>query len=120
VKSRPDTADVQQGRVIASHGRDAVVLDESGRQTPCRLQGRRLAVVCGDRVRWILASTEGATGLITEVLPRTALLARINQRGESEAVAAMLSQRMAVVAPMPGRDVGGWGRWRGGGGWGGG
>jgi ribosome biogenesis GTPase len=106
VKSRRDTADVQQGRVIASHGRDAVVLDDAGRQTPCRLQGRRLAVVCGDRVRWIPASTEGATGLITEVLPRSTLLARIDQRGESEAVAANLSQLIAVVAPMLVPDFG--------------
>ncbi|MDP9197793.1 MAG: ribosome small subunit-dependent GTPase A [Pseudomonadota bacterium] len=106
MKRRPDTVDVQQGRVIASHGRDAVVLDESGRQIPCRLQGRRLAVVCGDHVRWILSSTEGATGLITEVLPRATLLARINQRGESEAVAANLSQLITVVAPMPVPDFG--------------
>jgi ribosome biogenesis GTPase len=106
VTSRTDAADVQQGRVIASHGRDAVVLDDSGRQTPCRLQGRRLAVVCGDRVRWKLASTEGATGLVTAVLPRSTLLARINQRGESEAVAANLSQLITVVAPMPVPDFG--------------
>lgn len=106
MKCRTDAADVQHGRVIASHGRDAVVVDDSGRQTPCRLQGRRLAVVCGDRVRWIRASTEGATGLITEVLPRSTLLARINQRGESEAVAANLSQLITVVAPMPVPDFG--------------
>jgi len=106
VKSRTDAADLQHGRVIASHGRDAVVLDDSGRQMQCRLQGRRLAVVCGDRVRWILASTEGATGLIREVLPRSTVLARINQRGESEAVAANLSQLITVVAPMPVPDFG--------------
>jgi ribosome biogenesis GTPase len=106
VKIRADAATEQDGRVIASHGRDAVVLDRTGCRTPCRLQGRRLAVVCGDRVRWILASTEGAMGLITGVLPRSTVLARISQRGEAEAVAANLSQLITVVAPMPVPDFG--------------
>jgi ribosome biogenesis GTPase len=106
MKIAPDAAAAHDGRVIASHGRDAVVLDDSGRETPCRLQGRRLAVVCGDRVRWILSSTEGATGLITDVLPRTTVLARINQRGEAEPVAANLTQLITVVAPVPAPDFG--------------
>ena len=38
------------GRVVSSHGRDAVVEDAEGRRVHCRLQGRRQAAVCGDRV----------------------------------------------------------------------
>jgi ribosome biogenesis GTPase len=94
------------GRVVASHGRDALVEDESGSRIHCRLQGRRLAVVCGDRVRWSQAETEGGGGLIKEVLPRTTELLRLNLRGEREAVAANLSQLVAVLAPVPAPDFG--------------
>jgi ribosome biogenesis GTPase len=92
--------------VVASHGRDATVLGEDGRRVHCRLQGRRLAVVCGDRVRWMPASTEGGAGIVTDVLPRASLLARISSRGDPEPVAANLTQLVAVVAPRPAPDFG--------------
>jgi ribosome biogenesis GTPase len=95
-----------EGRVIASHGRDAIVAGESGERIHCRLQGRRLAVVCGDRVRWRAATTEGGSGVITAVLPRVRLLARISSRGDAEPVAANLTQLVAVVAPWPAPDFG--------------
>jgi ribosome biogenesis GTPase len=94
------------GRVVASHGRDATVVDDAGRRVHCRLQGRRLAVVCGDRVRWSPARMEGGAGLVVELVPRSSLLARINARGEAEAVAANLTQLVAVVAPRPAPDFG--------------
>ena len=94
------------GRVISSHGRDAVVLDDEGLRIHCRLQGRKLSVVCGDGVRFRLAQGEGAAGLLTEVLPRRTALARLNQRGESEPVAANLTQLACVVAPTPAPDFG--------------
>jgi len=97
---------VRDGRVIASHGRDASVLDGSGSVVHCRLQGRRLAVVCGDRVRWSPARTEGGAGIVTEVLPRTSLLARISARGDVEPVASNLTQLVAVIAPVPAPDFG--------------
>jgi ribosome biogenesis GTPase len=93
------------GRVVASHGRDALVEDESGNRIRCRLHGRRLAVVCGDRVQWSRAETESG-GLITGVLPRTTELLRLNLRGEREAVAANLSQLVTVLAPVPAPDFG--------------
>jgi ribosome biogenesis GTPase / thiamine phosphate phosphatase len=94
------------GRVVAGHGRDASVLDDSGGAVHCRLQGRRLAVVCGDRVRWMPATTEGGAGVIVEVLPRTSLLSRITARGTPEPVAANVTQLVAVVAPVPAPDFG--------------
>ncbi|MGQ0430180.1 MAG: ribosome small subunit-dependent GTPase A [Gammaproteobacteria bacterium] len=94
------------GRVVASHGRDALVEDESGDRVRCRLQGRRLAVVCGDRVRWLPARTEGGGGIVTEVLARDTELVRVNLRGGREPVAANLSQLVAVVAPSPAPDFG--------------
>lgn len=89
------------GRVVASHGRDALVEDESGERMRCRMQRRRLAVVCGDRVRWSPARTEGGGGLVVEVLPRTTELLRVDLRGRPEPVAANLTQVAAVVAPLP-------------------
>ena len=92
------------GRVVASHGRDASITDDAGRRIHCRLQGRRLAVVCGDHVHWTPANTEAGAGHIVEVLPRTSLLARIDSRGTAEPVAANLTQLVAVVASMPAPD----------------
>jgi ribosome biogenesis GTPase len=94
------------GRVVASHGRDATVADDAGVRFHCRLQGRRLAVVCGDRVRWSRAPTEGGDGIISEVLPRRSCLQRIDARGAAEPVAANLTQLVAVVAPLPAPDFG--------------
>jgi ribosome biogenesis GTPase / thiamine phosphate phosphatase len=94
------------GRVIASHGRDATVADEAGRRVHCRLQGRRLAAVCGDRVQWTPAHTEGGAGHIVGILPRRNLLSRLNSRGDAEPVAANLHQLLAVVAPIPAPDFG--------------
>jgi ribosome biogenesis GTPase len=95
-----------EGRVVASHGRDAMVVGSDGSRVHCRLQGRRLAVVCGDRVRWQSGSTEGGDGVIVELLPRVSLLARISSRGDPEPVAANLTQLVAVVAPVPAPDFG--------------
>ena len=52
MKQDPAVAAAHAGRVVSSHGRDAVVEDEAARRVHCRLQGRRLTAVCGDRVRW--------------------------------------------------------------------
>ncbi|MGH8252083.1 MAG: ribosome small subunit-dependent GTPase A [Steroidobacteraceae bacterium] len=106
MKSRQSATGSNVGRVVASHGRDALVADAAGGRLRCRLRSRRLAVVCGDRVRWIAEHTEGAAGLITEVLPRTSLLSRLSQRGDSEPVAANLTQLAVVVAPVPAPDFG--------------
>ncbi|TAK54704.1 MAG: ribosome small subunit-dependent GTPase A [Gammaproteobacteria bacterium] len=96
----------QAGRVVAAHGRDAVVENEDRERIRCRLAGRRHAVVCGDRVRWTAGETEGGGGTITAVLPRTTELARLNLRGAAEPVAANLSQLVAVLAPRPAADFG--------------
>jgi ribosome biogenesis GTPase len=99
-------AGAHRGRVVASHGRDAMIEDETGTRLRCRLQSRRLAVVCGDLVHWKPAAGEGAEGLVTAVLPRRTVLARSSQRGETEPVAANLSQLAVVVAYVPAADFG--------------
>ncbi|HEY5559918.1 MAG TPA: ribosome small subunit-dependent GTPase A [Steroidobacteraceae bacterium] len=106
MKHEAGAVPAQDGRVVASHGRDAVVEGDAGQVVSCRLEGRRLAVVCGDRVRWVRARGEGAAGRITQVRPRTTVLARLNLRGGTEPVAANLTQLVVVVAPMPPADFG--------------
>ena len=106
MKPRPGDGGLREGRVVASHGRDAVVADARGARAHCRLQGRRLAVVCGDRVLWSAAATEGGAGVIRELLPRRNCLSRIDGRGAAEAVASNLSQLVAVLAPVPAPDFG--------------
>lgn len=105
MKHKPQVAS-HGGRVISSHGRDAVIEDAAHRQIHCRLQGRKLSAVCGDEVGWIAANTEGAAGLITEIRPRRTELARLNLRGQSEVVAANLTQLVSVIAPLPAPDFG--------------
>ena len=106
MKSGRDGASPRAGRVVASHGRDATVADDAGDRVHCRLQGRRLAVVCGDRVRWSPTETEGGAGIVVEVLPRRNCLSRIDARGIAEPVAANLTQIVAVLAPVPAPDFG--------------
>lgn len=92
------------GRVVVSHGRSAIVETRTGERLRCRLYGRRLSVICGDEVRYEDERGEGAEALITGVEPRRTELARLNMRGESERIAANLSQLVAVLAPLPAPD----------------
>lgn len=92
------------GRVVAAYGRHVVVESPSGLRVSCRLFGRRLQAVCGDRVCWAEAQAEGAAGLVTATEPRRTELARISASGRSETVAANLDQLVAVLAPMPAPD----------------
>ena len=103
-RSPPTDAQHRAGRIVAAHGRRVVVEDEDGGRRPCRLFGRRLDVVCGDRVRWVEEDVEGAEGLVVEVLPRRSELSRISLSGEGERVVANLDQLVAVLAPVPAPD----------------
>lgn len=94
------------GRIVSSHGRRVVVEDDAGRRHACRLFGRRLQAVCGDRVQWTPESAEGAGGLVRGVEPRRSQLARTSLLGEAEVIVANLDQIVAVLAPLPAPDFG--------------
>jgi ribosome biogenesis GTPase len=96
-------SDVFDAEVIAAFGRHLIVRDAAARELRARPSGRRLSIVCGDRVR---CETDRAHGevLVTEVLPRTTLLARANLRGDSEPVVANITQLVVVIAPVPEPD----------------
>jgi ribosome biogenesis GTPase / thiamine phosphate phosphatase len=95
--------DVFEADVIAAFGRHLIVRDATARELRARPSGRRLSIVCGDRVRCEPDRAHDEI-LVTEVLPRTTLLARANLRGESEPVVANVTQLVVVVAPLPEPD----------------
>ena len=89
--------------VVAAHGRRGLIETAVGRH-PFIAKGRRLQVVCGDRVS--VEERAGSEGmLVTAISPRTNALARVNQRtGTEEIIAANLTQLIAVCAPQPEPD----------------
>jgi ribosome biogenesis GTPase len=93
-----------EAEVVAAFGRHVIVRDAAARERRARPAGRRLSIVCGDRVR---CETDLAHDeiLVVEVLPRATLLARANVRGESEPVVANVTQLIVVVAPLPAPDL---------------
>ncbi len=87
------------GVVLASYGRGALVQDGS-LTLRCGLVGRKLRLVCGDRIRWQHAP--GADGPSVEsVDPRRNVVERIDARGRAEPVAANIDRLAIVIAPEP-------------------
>src|SRR5437868_4640030 len=95
--------DVFDAEVIAAFGRHLIVRDAAARELRARPSGRRQSIVCGDPVRCERDRAHDEI-LVTEVLPRTTLLARANLRGESEPVVANITQLVVVVASLPAPD----------------
>src|SRR5947207_1007290 len=95
--------DAFDAEVIATFGRHLIVRDAGARELRARPSGRRLSIVCGDRVRCEPDRAHDEI-LVTEVLRRTSLLARANLRGESEPIVANITQLVVVVAPLPAPD----------------
>ena len=90
------------GTVLASFGRGALV--QAGDEVlHCGLLGRKLRVVCGDRVAWVHPST-GDGPSVESVEQRRNLIERIDARGSAEAVAANIDRLAIVVALEPTPD----------------
>lgn len=92
-----------EGRTIASFGRHLLVEDDDGQQVKCVPRGRRLRVVCGDRVLWV-PGEQDSPGIVEQILPRQTTLTRPDKRGRSEAIAANIDQLLVVCAPKPAFD----------------
>jgi ribosome biogenesis GTPase / thiamine phosphate phosphatase len=90
--------------VIAAFGRHLLVRDTSGKELRARPSGRKLVIVCGDRVTCRADSVHDEV-MIEAVLPRRTLLARSNLRGVSEPIVANITQLVVVVAPLPAPDL---------------
>jgi ribosome biogenesis GTPase len=91
------------GVVLASYGRGALVQNAGGEAMHCGLIGRKLRLVCGDRVRWQhLPEADGPSVQAAE--PRRNVIERIDARGRAEPVAANIDRLAIVIAPEPGPD----------------
>ncbi|MEO8063149.1 MAG: ribosome small subunit-dependent GTPase A [Pseudomonadota bacterium] len=99
----PPNACEFDAEVIAAYGRHLLVRGADGRDQRARPAGRKLSIVCGDRVR-CAADPKHDEVMIVEVLPRRTLLARASLRGDSEPIVANISQLVVVVAPLPEPD----------------
>jgi ribosome biogenesis GTPase len=90
------------GIVLASFGRSVLV--QAGESlVRCGLKGRKLRVVCGDRVLWgYPPSADGPS--VESVEPRRNLIERIDARGRAEPVAANIDRLAIVAAPQPDPD----------------
>jgi ribosome biogenesis GTPase / thiamine phosphate phosphatase len=90
------------GTVLASYGRGVLVQADGG-VLRCGLTGRKLRIVCGDRVTWAYRpSADGAS--VESIEARRNLIERIDARGRPEPVAANIDQLAIVVASQPAPD----------------
>src|SRR5882724_6818364 len=90
------------GTVLASFGRGVLVQTSEG-LLRCGLKGRKLRVVCGDRVTWAYPpSADGPS--VQSIEPRRNLIERIDARGRAEPVAANIDRLAIVVAAEPAPD----------------
>jgi ribosome biogenesis GTPase / thiamine phosphate phosphatase len=90
------------GTVLASFGRGVLVQTNEG-LLRCGLKGRKLRVVCGDRVIWgYPPSADGPS--VQSIEPRRNLIERIDLRGRAEPVAANIDKLAVVAAPQPATD----------------
>lgn len=92
---------MQEGTVVAAHGRQYVVeIEEDGRsrRLHCFPRGKKSEVACGDRVQLSLPSAD--QGCIESIIPRKTLLYRSNEFRQ-KLIAANLTQVVIVVASEP-------------------
>ncbi|TXI25066.1 MAG: ribosome small subunit-dependent GTPase A [Ottowia sp.] len=83
--------------VVGAHGRHCVVETPGGERVICHPRGKKLAVVVGDRVRWLPSQDEGTIERIDE---RRNLLYRQDEV-RTKSFAANLDQVLILVAAEP-------------------
>ena len=93
------TADtpLQDGLVVSAHGRHCVVEMPAGQRVICHPRGKKLAVVVGDRVRWLPSQDEGT---IERIVERRNLLYRQDEV-RVKSFAANLDQVLILIAAEP-------------------
>ena len=101
---RPTPADagatdarLRDGLVVSAHGRHCVVETPTGKRVICHPRGKKLAVVVGDRVRWLPSQDEGTVEHIAE---RRNLLYRQDEV-RTKSFAANLDQALILIAAEP-------------------
>lgn len=92
------TAAPAQARVVATFGRQCLVVTDSGRLTSAIRRGKRGDVVVGDRVALAAGQTDPA--VIEVIAPRSSLLYRADATRTRE-MAANIDQVAVIYAPRP-------------------
>ena len=90
------------GRVIANFGRHITVETGPGDTMDCRIKGRSLRPVCGDRVT--LEQLPDGSGRILAIQQRHSVLVRHDARSGKQPLAANIDRMIVVVAPKPALD----------------
>jgi ribosome biogenesis GTPase len=93
--------ELDQGLVVAAHGRHFVVESPEGRRLICHPRGKKSECVVGDRVRWMpVGQGPDAEGVIEHVEPRSNLFFRQDEF-RTKSFAANLDQILMLVAGEP-------------------
>ena len=92
-----EPAGLQEGLVIASHGRHVWVETPSGRKVICHARGKKSQTVVGDQVLWLATQDEGT---IEKVLPRRNLMYRQDEI-RTKSFAANIDQVVIVLGAEP-------------------
>ncbi|QTD46904.1 ribosome small subunit-dependent GTPase A [Ottowia testudinis] len=93
----PPVTGLREGLVVSAHGRHCVVEPPAGERVICHPRGKKLAVVVGDRVRWLPSQDEGTIERIDE---RRNLLYRQDEV-RTKSFAANLDQVLILLAAEP-------------------
>ena len=98
-----DTVNARTAVVIAAHGRRGRLQDADATEHPYVVLGRRLRVVCGDRVQWQPGQHDEVT--VTDIEARANSLRRLDAaRNSTEVLAANLTLVGVVCAVEPRPD----------------
>ena len=88
---------LNDGLVVASHGRHCLVETPSGERVICHPRGKKSTVVVGDRVRWQSSEDEGT---VEQVVPRRNLFYRQDEI-RTKSFAANLDHVLILIAAEP-------------------
>jgi ribosome biogenesis GTPase / thiamine phosphate phosphatase len=88
---------LDEGLVVATHGRSVIVQTAAGARITCHTRGKRTDVVVGDQVRWAIS---GDQGVVEAIVPRRNLLHRQDE-WRTKAFAANLDHVLIIVAVEP-------------------
>jgi ribosome biogenesis GTPase len=89
-----------EANIVESFGRHVLIENTAFERKPAVLFGKRLQVVCGDKVK-VRGSPQTAELQVVASLPRRSLFSRTDTRGRSEPLAANLTLVAAMMSAEP-------------------
>jgi ribosome biogenesis GTPase len=93
-----------EGLVIAAHGQRGFLEASDGTKLGYLVKGKRLRVVCGDRVLWT-REAQDQTVVVRQICNRNNALTKFSMgRAEPDVIAANLTCLIVVFAPVPKPD----------------